>query len=95
MLFSGTCSPIMFVAKTMMKIERATSMEAILAAKMASILVALSIFQDQLMPADEKEEEINKLVRYWMRHRGTHAWYAIRFLLCEFLNLVVVVMQVK
>ena len=50
--------------------------------------------QEPLLEDKKKKEAIQKLVRYWMRNRGTHFRYTLRFLLCELLSLVIVVLQV-
>ena len=49
------------------------------------------LVQDMNVPivdADTKKDRIKLLVDYFTINRNNHEWYALRFFLCELLNLV-------
>jgi hypothetical protein len=50
--------------------------------------------QEPLITGDQKQGQIDNIIKYWSLHRGTHGFYAIRFFLCEVLNLVNVLSQI-
>ena len=46
------------------------------------------------MAKDVKDERITTLIGYFTERRNNNEWYAIRFFLCEVLNLVNVIGQI-
>lgn len=52
------------------------------------------LHENPMLTADAKADQIAVIVKYFRLHRGTHSLYALRFFLCEVLNLVNVVGQI-
>ena len=51
-------------------------------------------FQEPIIGADEKMNQIDNIVKYWRLHRGTHSIYALKFFFCEILNFANVIGQI-
>ena len=52
-------------------------------------------FQEPLMTPQDRQRQLDKLITYLRRHRGSHTMYAAKFFFCEALNFANVIAQVK
>jgi hypothetical protein len=49
---------------------------------------------EPIIDEDAKADQISLIVKYFRLHRGTHAFYAMRYFGCEILNLINVIGQI-
>jgi len=51
--------------------------------------------KEPLLKKEEKEAQLDNIVKYWRLHRGTHTWYAAKFFFAEVLNFANIIGQVS
>jgi len=48
-----------------------------------------------MIKKEEKDVQLDNIVKYWRLHRGTHTLYAAKFFLAEIMNFANIIGQVK